>query len=36
MGKRYLPQYNNAAFAGLRFTMYPDISNSSVTGSILQ
>jgi hypothetical protein len=30
MGKRYLPEYNHTGFAGLRFTMYPDIPTSSV------
>jgi hypothetical protein len=32
MGKRYLPEYNHTGFAGLRFTMYPDIPTSSVPG----
>jgi hypothetical protein len=32
MGKRYLPEYSHAGFAGLWFTMYPDISTSSVQG----
>jgi len=26
MGKRYLLEYKHAGFAGLRITMYPDVS----------